>query len=296
MELRQLETFCAVARSGGFTLAAEQLGLTQPTVSYQIASLEDELGTKLFDRAGRVVTITRSGEILHRYAVKVLGLTSEAEQSIRKLKGLLWGEIKTGASTIPGEYILPGILQQFREDHPGIEIAMVVDDTMGIVKRVLNDEIEIGVVGATEKGDKLTFTKFFSDRLVLIAPAECTWFTGGSATLEELRRAQFVMREDGSGTRTAMRQKLKEIEFSIDSLDVAMTLGSTEAVKRAVESGAGVSIVSERAVRNEVKLGLIKEMKVEGLEMTRDFFIVNRKRKALSPAAQALQQFLEQAV
>ncbi|PIU57777.1 MAG: LysR family transcriptional regulator, partial [Chloroflexi bacterium CG07_land_8_20_14_0_80_51_10] len=154
------------------------------------------------------------------------------------------------------------------------------------------NEVEIGVVGASEKSEKLVFTQFVNDKLVLIVPAKNNWFAGEVATLSELREAPFVMREWGSGTRTIMQQRLRETELGMDDLNVVMTLGSTTAVKRAVESGAGVSIASERAVQNEVKLGLIRAMNIDGLELVRDFFIVHRKQKVLSPAAEALLQFL----
>ncbi len=292
MEIKQLEIFCAVVRCRGFSAAAEVLYLTQPTVSFQIASLEEELGTKLLDRSGRNTTITKSGEILYRYAVQILELTSEAEQAIHQLKGLLWGEIVIGASTIPGEYILPELLQRFRATHPGISVEMNIGDTGGIIRKVLDVEVEIGIVGASEKNDKLTFARFVSDQLVLIAPVGNDWFNGNSITLDGLTGVPFVLREEGSGTRAIMEQKLAGCGISSDSFNVVMTLGSTEAVKRAVESGAGVSIVSERAVQNEVKLGLLEIVDIQGIELARDFFIVHRRHKVLSPAVEALVQFL----
>lgn len=290
MELRQLEIFCAVAEQRGFSLAAAALGLTQPTVSFQIAALEEELGTRLFERGGRTTVLTKSGEVLYKYAREILALSGEAARAIHSLKGLLWGEVTLGASTIPGEYILPSALQAFRTAHPGIALAVEIGDTAGIVRRVLNNEVDLGVVGAGEKNEKLVFTRFVRDRLVVIAPPE-GWFSGDHLPLEELRKVPFVMRENGSGTRTVMERKLRE--KGIENLNVVMTLGSTEAVKRAVQSGAGVSIVSERAIRNEVQLGLLRRMEIEGVDLGRDFFIVHRKQKVLSPAAGALLEFLK---
>lgn len=290
MELRQLEIFCTVAEKRGFSLAAEALGLTQPTVSFQIAALEEELGTRLFERGGRTTSLTRSGEVLYRYAREILALSGEAAQAIHSLKGLLWGEVTIGASTIPGEYILPTVLQTFREAHPGIALSVEIGDTAGILRRVLNNEVDLGVVGAGEKNEKLVFTRFVRDRLVVIAPSR-GWFDGEKLSPEEFRKMPFVMRESGSGTRTVMERKLRE--KGIEDLNVVMILGSTEAVKRAVESGAGISIVSERAVRNEVQLGFLRAVEIEGIELQRDFFIVHRKQKVLSPAAGALLEFLK---
>ena len=294
MDARQLKVFCTVAEKKSFSLAAEVLSLTQPTVSFQIASLEHETGTKLLDRGGRVTTLTKGGEILYKYALQILELTEEAQQALQKLKGLLWGEISLGASTIPGEYILPHILQKFKCGHPGIEIALNIGDTKNIIRQVLDNRVEIGVVGATEKNDKLVFTPFTADKLVLIAPANNEWFSGNVATVTELANAPFVMREEGSGTRAIVQQRLTEGACEIDGLHVVMTLGSTEAVKRAVASGAGVSIVSEKAIKNETELGLINSMEIAGMELSRDFFVVYRKQKVLSPAAEVLLQFFKE--
>ncbi len=292
MEIKQLEIFCAVVEKKGFSAAAEVLNMAQPTVSFQIASLEEELGTRLLDRSGRITILTKSGEILYRYAIQILGLASEARQALHQLNGLLWGEIAMGASTIPGEYILPGILQRFRTAHPGIAIDMSIGDTRTIIKRVIDAELEIGIVGASEKNEKLAFTRFVKDQLVLIAPAGNNWFKGNPVSPDELIGVPFILREEGSGTRKIMEQKLGERGISPGSFNLVMSLGSTEAVKHAVEEGAGVSIVSEKAVQNEIKLGLLEVIDISGIELARDFFIVHRKNKILSPAVEALSQFL----
>ena len=115
MDIKQLKIFYTVAEKRSFSLAGEALGMTQPTISFQVASLEQELGTRLLDRSGRTTTLTKSGEVLYRYALQILGLVSEAEQAIHKFKGLFWGDISMGASNIPGEQILPSMMQKFRD-------------------------------------------------------------------------------------------------------------------------------------------------------------------------------------
>jgi len=282
-----------VADKSSFSLAAEVLDLTQPTISFQVASLEQELGTRLCDRGGRNTSLTKSGEVLYRYAVQIIDLTVEAQQAIERLHGLLSGEITLGASTIPGAYILPPLLKRFKENYPGIDIRLIVGDTREITTRVLHNELEIGVVGASEKSDQLVFDRFVTDNLILAVPAHTDWSASDTVTLEVLRQVPFVMREEGSGTRTIMERKLAEVGLRIEDLNIVMTLGSTAAVKGAVESGAGASIVSQRAVQNEIKLGVVKAISIEGVELGRDFFVVHRKHKMLSPAAEALLDFLK---
>jgi len=293
MELNQLKAFCAVVEKRSFSRAGEVVFLSQPTVSLQISSLEQELGTQLLDRRAREITVTKTGETLYQYAKRVLRLINEAEQSIEQLKGLMKGALTLGASTIPGEYLLPSLLAEFKGIHPAIDIDLQISDTQGVITRVLAHEVEIGFVGTLEKSDKLVFKSLAKDKLVLIASADSTWLHQDSPTVEQLRGLPFILRESGSGTRITIKQKLLEKGMTEEELTVVMRLGSTAAVKRAVESGLGVSFVSEKAIENEIRLGTIKTIPVKDLELDREFFIVHSGKKSHSPAAQALLQFLQ---
>jgi DNA-binding transcriptional LysR family regulator len=294
MEIRQLKVFCAVVEKGSFSQAAEMLSLTQPTVSFQIASLEKELGTKLLDRSGREVTVTKVGEVLYQYSSRILRLTEEVRQAITEVQGLLKGELIMAASTIPGEHILPAILPKFREEYPGIKIALMITDTRGVIRKVMENEVEIGAVGAKEKNEKLVFTKFATDKLVLIVVPHNRWLKQDIITLEELRGVPFISRESGSGTRVIMKRGLEDMGIGEEELNIVMELGSTTAVKKAVEYGAGVSFVSEKAVENEIKLGLLKKVPVRGLQLNRDFFLVYKRQKTISPLGSAFLQFIRE--
>jgi DNA-binding transcriptional LysR family regulator len=295
MELNQLKTFCAVVEKKSFSRASEAVFLSQPTVSLQISSLEQELGTRLLDRRGREVTVTRTGETLYHYARRILRLVDEAEQAIEQLKGLVKGELTLGASTIPGEYILPSLLAKFKEKYPAIDINLVIGDTKEIIEKVARNEVELGVVGTREKSDKLVFESFTSERLVLITPTTRKWFKKQElATIEELRKVPFILRESGSGTRATVKQRLQQAGIKEEDLASVMSLGSTAAVKRAVECGAGVSLISEKAIENEIKLGTIKTITLKDLELNREFFIVYSRQKSRSPATQALLHFLKE--
>lgn len=293
MELNQLKSFCAVVENKSFSKAGRAIHLSQPTVSIQINSLERDLGTRLLDRQGRQVTITRGGEVLYHYARRILQLTDEAEEALEQLKGLVRGTLTIGASTIPGEYILPGLLADFKATYPGIDINLVIGDTMGILQKVMDNEVEIGVVGTRGKNKNLVFDRFTTEKLVLIAPANCSWFRGETVTVGELKEAPFIAREGGSGTRATVKQKLHEAGLKEEDLNVVMMLGSTAAVKKAVESGAGVSFISEKAIQNEINLGSIRKLPIKDLRLDRDFFIVSRRQRSPSPATKALLQFLK---
>jgi DNA-binding transcriptional LysR family regulator len=293
MELSQLRVFCAVVEKKSFSRASEAVFLSQPTVSLQIRSLEQELGTRLLDRQGREASVTGSGKLLYGYAKKILHIADEAQQAIAQLKGLIKGEIIIGASTIPGEYILPLLLAEFKGTYPGIEVNLAIGDTKEIIRKVLDHEVEIGVVGQREANEKLVFHNFSTEKLVLIAPAQSHLIPHEEITVEELRKAPFILRESGSGTRGTVERRLRDLGVKETDLNIAMRVGSTAAVKKAVESGAGVSIISERAIGNEIKLGLLRKVPIEGLEMQREFFTVYRRGRSLSPAVKALLKFLE---
>lgn len=293
MELNQLRVFCAVVEKKSFSKASEAVFLSQPTVSLQIRALEKELGTRLLDRQGREVSATGSGKVLYGYARKILQITNEAQHAIAQLKGLIKGEIIIGASTIPGEYILPGPLAEFKAKYPGIEINLVIGDTREIIQKVLNNEVDMGIVGQRERSEKLVFHSFTTERLVLIAPVNSPWLPHEQITVGELKKVPFILRESGSGTRGSIERKLREVGVEEMDLNIVMRLGSTAAVKKAVESGAGVSIISERAIDNETKLGSLEKRTIKGLEMERDFFIVHRRGRSHSPAAKSFLQFLE---
>jgi DNA-binding transcriptional LysR family regulator len=294
MELNQLRVFCAVVENKSFSRAGEAVHLSQPTVSLQINSLERQLGARLLDRQGRDVTTTRVGAVFYHHARRILQAVNEAEQTIEQLKGLMKGRLAIGASTIPGEYILPSLLADFKGKYPGIDINLVIADTKEIVEKVMGSEVEIGVVGTREKSDKLVFNSFTTEKLVLIAPVNCSWFKGEAITLEELKEVPFILRESGSGTRATVKQKLHEAGIREEDLNVVMMLGSTAAVKRAVESGAGVSLISERAIEKEIRLGLVRKIPIKNVNLDREFFIVYRRGRSLSPATKALLQFLEE--
>jgi DNA-binding transcriptional LysR family regulator len=294
MELNQLKAFCAVVEKRSFSRAGEVVFLSQPTVSLQISSLEQELGTQLLDRRAREITVTKTGETLYQYAKRIMRLINEAEQAIEQLKGLMKGTLTLGASTIPGEYLLPSLLAEFKGLHPAIDIDLQISDTQGVITKVLAHEVEIGFVGTRDKSDKLVFKSLATDKLVLIASADSTWLHQDSLSVEQFRGIPFILRESGSGTRITVKQKLLEKGITEEELNVVMRLGSTAAVKRAVESGLGVSFVSEKAIENEIRLGTLKTIPVKDLELDREFFIVYSGKKSHSPAAQALLQFLQE--
>lgn len=294
MDLKQLRALCAVSEKHGFSAAAAALGLSQPTISFQVSSLEAELGARLFERAGRETTLTEAGRTLYGFARRILDEAEGARQAIDELQGLVRGKLQIGASNIPGEYLLPGLLPAFAQRFPGISIDVSIAGTGATVRKVLDNEVELGVVGAREEVPGLAYSPLCDDRIVLIAPGN-----GPAASqfqAPELKDLAWVQREPGSGTRAIIRQRLEELGIREEELNVRLTTGSTTAVKQAVQAGVGSAFISRRAVRNELQLGLVREVAVAGLEISRQFYIVERCQRVHSPAAAAFLEYLKQAV
>ena len=294
MDFKKLEVFCKVYELKSFSKAALQSYLTQPTVSGYIAFLEEVFGTKLFDRLGKQISPTKAGETLYTYAKKILATKEEAEKDINLLLGRKKGKLKLGGSTIPGQYILPSFLGRFKSTYPGCKISLSIGDTKQIVHMTLNGEIEIGAVGAKFNIPKLNFQSFAKDELILAVSSDNPLSEIPHMDLNALKKVPFILREPGSGTRMTMERILGEKGIDVSEMNIVAELGSTEAVRQAVMAGIGVSILSKRAVEIEINTGLIKEIKLDDIEIKRDFYLVYHNQKTLSPLAIAFLEFLEE--
>lgn len=294
MELRKLEVFCKVVELKSFTRCAAAVLLSQPTVSEHVRSLEEELGQKLLDRMGRAVEPTPVGRLLYNYAVKILRLQQDAMQAVEQYGGKLVGRILIGSGTIPGTYILPGLIGKFRSRFPSIMATLKIAGSQSIASEVLNGHLEIGVVGArwTEKG--LEWTEHFSDRLALVVHPGHPWAVRSEVSLDELPGEPFILRESESGTRKVIDRILEEHGIKPSSLTEVAEIGSSAAVIEAVRTGLGIAFLSTKAVEREVQSGALAEVSIKGLELNRPFYLIRRKSREFSPAAAVFWEFLQQ--
>ena len=293
MKLNQLEIFCKIVELGSFSKAAEVLKLSQPTLSGHIQSLEEQSGIILLDRLGRKVLPTRAGDMLYLYARKIIRLQREAEQKLLSLKGELKGDLLVGASTIPGEYIIPPLIKEFRDTYSDILIRLSIYDTKKVIENILHDEIELGIAGAKVDDPKLEYNRFVKDELVLVSRSNAPWAKQRSITFEKLKEIPFISREEGSGTRMIMEKTLKRQGFDVAQLHTVMTLGSTTAVIQAIKSGVGCSIVSLRSVREDMDKRILKPIPIKNTKFTRDFYLINRRGKTPSSLCQVFFDYLQ---
>lgn len=288
--LNQLQVFILVAEQGSFTKAAELLRMTQPAASWQIKSLEKQVGMQLLERGERRVVLTDAGKVMLKHARGIVDLYRQAQEEMDAIKGVRSGHLVLGASTIPGEYILPQCLGQFRKKYPGIDLSLRIADTTVIVESVLQNELHLGVVGAGVKNKRLTFQPLLRDNLILISyPGK---FLNMLTNLDELSGLDLIIREPGSGTRMFLEKALLNQGIELSDLNVVMELGSTRAVISAVEADLGVSFVSRLAAAEALALGRIQEVKVEGLSLQRQLYIVSYLGREESPAEKKFKDFL----
>ena len=294
MDLRRLEIFCKLIETRSFSLTAEELNLTQPTVSGHIKILEQEIGLRLFDRHRRQVQPTAAAMVLQDYALRMLELRNEAGYALDKYRGRIAGNLRLGGSTIPGTYILPQAFGRFHREYPETRLSLLLGDTRDILKQVSEGEVEIGMVGADLGLEGLRFEPYGDDEMVLAVPANQQWIEAGSAcTVHDLVRAPFIIREEGSGTRVAMLKALEAHGLTAADLNISAEVGSTEAVRQTVSAGLGVSIISRVAVIDMIKLGSIDTIDIEGLDLRRKFYVAYQQRRTRSPLCNAFLEFMK---
>ena len=207
--------------------------------------------------------------------------------------GLKSGEIHIGGSTIPGEYILPGALKQFREAYPLMSITLTISDSREIETNVLKGNLELGIVGSQSTHRSLIRNELWEDELVLAVPAHHRWAKKRDITIQELSKEPFILREAGSGTLKIMDDYLRTSGLKgIKSLEISARLGTSTAIKEGIKHGLGISILSERALNTELKTGMIKALKIKGISMSRKFYLIRDRRRTASPLCHAMIDFL----
>lgn len=292
-DLRQLEIFCRVVEFGSFSKAAEAVFLTQASVSERVANLESAIGAKLLDRLGRQITPTRVGELLYKHALLLLDMKKTAKLEIEHFLGKKLGEVRIGGSTIPGEYILPQVIANFNEKYPLVRLTLDIGDTSEIERRVIEGKLELGIIGSKSVHPSLLHHELWQDELVIAVPSKHRWDHKKDLSLEELVQEPFITRESGSGTLRIIEIHLKKRhQEGLDKLNIKAEFGSSTAVKEGIRSGLGVSILSYRAIQNEITMGTIKALRIKDIPMFRSFYLIRDKRRIASPLCQAMHDFL----
>lgn len=296
LDLRKLEIFYWVAELHSFSLAAEHFAIRQPTVTAHIRSLEQQLGSRLFARYGGKFDLTPSGRLLYEQAGAVLKLKNQTLAALDRIQGKVEGELRVGGSNVPGEYILPGMLGGFVARFPEVRPVLRIGDSAAVVAALLDGVVELGFTGFRAHHRWLSYRKTWQDEMVVAVPANHPWAGLKQLPLQDLGKHPFIARESGSGTLRSFQQLVVRGGHDPDRLlKVGMELGSNAAVKEALMEGHGFSILSRAAIRREVRHGLIRELRIEGLDLIRPFYRVTHRDRPLAPVSRAFLQFLSRA-
>ncbi len=289
MEDHKLKVFCTVAETKSFSKTSEIIHLTQPAVSLQIQALEEKYETKLFDRSSSTVILTPTGEILYKYAKEILALYASAEKAIGKQTGLVKGSLTIGAGSNIGNYLLPSVITDFRNANPKIKIYLLVVNTKRVIELLNSGNIDIGLVEGDVARQRMTLKKLLTDELLVIVSPDHPWAKKKEVSITELIKEPFIFREPGSGTRQIIEKFLARHGVTIHDMKISSILGSTEAIKDAVENRLGVSIISRWAARKESRYGTLRLLSLKEEKMVRDFSLVINKN---SVASNSLEEFL----
>jgi len=292
MDLWQLKIFCKVIECRSFSKAGQIIHLSQPTISSHIKDLEDHFGTRLIDRLTREAVPTKAGELLYKYARRLIALREEAETAMAEYLGEIKGTLTVGGSTIPGGYLLPHVIGEFAQHYPGVHTILLVGDTSEIISHILSGRAELGVVGAPAGNKQIEQISLLEDDLRLVIPSQHRWSRRKTVTLTELTHEPFIIRERGSGTLRSLVQILQQRGHDISAFNVVAEMGSTEAVRQAVKSRVGVSILSALCVADDVQSGKLKTLLVEDLNLKRHFYLTTHKQRTISPLGRMFSEYL----
>lgn len=288
MTLRHLTIFLRVCDEGHMTAAAAKLHIAQPSVSQAISELEKYYNVKLFERLGRKLFITAAGQKLLTYARHIVNLNKEAEEAMRKLDDN--GIIRIGASVTVGTCVLNDILREFMSYNPNVKVVSAVNNTKVIEEMLLLDQLDIGLVEGKIHSSGIAEKPFMNDALVLVTATAHPFAVKGKITSLELNNMEFIIREDGSGTRELFESVMasKGINWQL-----AGVYNNAEAIKNAVSAGLAISVMSKMAVQKEIARRELAIVEIEDLCFNRQYIIIHHKNKYISPI---LHRFMQKCI
>ncbi len=264
-------------RLGNFSEVAKKLVVSQPAVTFQIQKLEQELGTRLIDRSQRGLILTPAGKRLLRFAETVGGEREKLQHDLDELRDKVSGELHIAASTIPGEYLLPTLLAKFKQRYPTVKIQVDVSDSLTVIGKIKGGAYEVGFCGIMPEGKDIVSFKIDNDEIVLIVFPGHPFASKEKVTPEELAGEPFIFREVTSGTQQNLEKLLSKAGVDIEHWMPQLVLGSTQSVIAAVAAGAGIAFVSNLAIKQYTAQGLVQQVKVKGLRLSRNFYCVHRQ-------------------
>ncbi len=286
--VRQLQIFEAAARALSFSAAAQVLHLTQPAVSMQIRQLEHFAGVPLFERTGRRLQLTEAGEELVLHARAVLRALEDADEAFAAMKGLRGGRVRL-AVVSTAKYFAPRLIARFAQSHPGVNIRLQAENRAAVVRELAANDVDLALMGRPPEDGEFVAEPFAEHPLVVIAPPTHPLTRRRSVPLATLAEEVFLVREPGSGTRSALERFFTAHHLP---LKVGLEMPSNETIKQAVMAGLGLALISLHTITLELSVDALALVHAPGLPVMRRWNVVHRKDKRLAPASQAFKAFV----
>ena len=261
---------------------AKKLAISQPAVSFQIQKLEQYLGVRLIDRSQKSVTMTEAGKRFLHFAECVEKERNRLQRDLDQIREEVTGNLIVTASTIPGEFLIPSILSEFKKLHPAIRAKVKISDSLNVISEVRDGTYEVGFCGIAPKGQDLEVFNVAEDEIVLIVFPEHPFAKRSEVSLAEMEREPFIFREESSGTQQSLQAILSQAGVDIRTWVPNLVLDTTQAVVSSVEGSAGIAFVSQLAIKKSLALGLVKQVKVNDLSLKRDFYCIYRRERMVS--------------
>lgn len=293
-DIHRLQVFLLAAETMNFTKTARRLHMTQPSVSQHIQALEQHFEIELFDRAGRYLALTEAGQRLVPLVQELIHHWVRIEETMETMKGEVAGHLLVSCSTAPGKYVLPQLLAQFHERYPKVKVSCHVGSQEHALQMLRDGKVQSALTGASHiNADEIDCHRLVIDPINLIAPLDHPWASREIIESEELYEGHFIMHEEDSGTRDAVREALAGAGISESRLETLMTLGDSEAIALAVQEGLGVGFVSEIVV-SALVARRIAVVNVRDIHITRDIFICHDVHRPETMAHAAFREFVLQ--
>ena len=294
MDFRQLETFVEVVKAKSFSKAADKLFITQPTVTNHIQNLEKELGTLLINRMGKKISLTKAGTLLYKNALNIINSIEMTKFELEVFKGQIHGHIDIISSSVPRQYLIPIIINEFLLKYPDVTFSVLDNDSKEVVTSILDGEYDFGIVGAKYEYNNLEYINIMDDKLILITPTNFRPDLNNydELTIDDLLSSNFIFREEGSGTRHAIVKEFERKGISLCSLKVIAYIEDNEAIKKLVSLGAGLSFISEKSIIDDITLCKYKVLNVKDFNLNRKFYFVYHNNRQLSPLGEAFKDLV----
>jgi len=288
LTLRQLKVFESVARHLNYTRAAEELHLTQPAVSMQIKQLEEHLAVPLFEQLGKRIHLTEAGQEVLGYARAITQQLDELEGVLNRMKGVGGGRLRISVAST-ANYFVPTLLGSFSRHYPGVTVSLDVTNRETLLKQLGENSVDLVIMGRPPAEADVEAEAFMDNPLVVVAPPDHPLAGKKKIPLKRLQEETFLVREPGSGTRVAMERFFNERAMK---LKTGMEVGSNEAIKQSVQAGLGLGLLSRVTIEQELELKRLVELDIQDFPIMRHWYVVHRRGKRLSAAAEAFREFV----